>query len=224
MTEEVLLTAEALLFDMDGTLVDSTTVVERTWHRFARRHGLDGAEILADAHGRRTGETVARHLPAGGDVAAETARLVAEEVADVDGIVQIPGAAELLASLPASRWAVVTSAGRELARRRMAAAGLRLPDVVVSAEDVRQGKPDPEGYSLAARHLGVPPEAAIVFEDAEAGLLSALASGARAVVVGAHGGRVAADLPRVADLDAVTASSDGERLRVRLEEMRTARP
>ncbi|MEU5426477.1 HAD-IA family hydrolase [Streptomyces olivoreticuli] len=204
MTNRTALSAEALLFDMDGTLVDSTVVVERTWRRFAARHGLDGEEILATSHGRRTGETVARYAPPGADVAAETARLVAEEVEDVEGVVAVPGARELLAALPPERWALVTSAGRELAERRMAAAGLVLPPVVVTADDVGEGKPSPEGYLAAAAELGVSPAATIIFEDAEAGLLAAAAAGATTVVVGAHAGPATRGLVRAGDFRHVT--------------------
>ncbi|MFI6762849.1 HAD-IA family hydrolase [Micromonospora sp. NPDC050417] len=192
--------AAGVLFDMDGTLVDSTAVVERTWRSFAGRHGLDIAQILAVSHGRRTEETVARFAPAGVDVDAEARRLVAQEVRDTEGIVAVPGAAQLLAALPAGTWALVTSAGRALAEARMVAAGLPLPPVVVSAEDVTAGKPSPEGYLLAAQRLGFAPEQAVVFEDAEAGLLAALASGARTVVVGACAAAVTEGLDRLPDL------------------------
>lgn len=204
------LTARALLFDMDGTLVDSTVVVERTWRRFAARHGLDAEAILATSHGRRTGETVAEHAPAGVDADAETARLVAEEVADVEGVVAVPGAAHLLAALAPGSWALVTSAGRELAERRMAAAGLPMPPVVVTADDVREGKPSPEGYLTAAAALGVDPAETVVFEDAEAGLRAALAARARTVVVGGHTSPVASELIRVADFRQVGVRAEGE--------------
>lgn len=202
------LAARALLLDMDGTLVDSTAVVERTWHRFAARHGLDPTAILAGSHGRRTGETVALHAPPGVDVAAETAQLEMEEVADVAGVVAVPGAAELLAGLPPDRWAVVTSAGRELTERRMAAAGLCLPPTVVTADDVAHGKPNPEGYLVAAGRLGVRPEEAVVFEDAEAGMRAADAAGARWVAVGRHG------VPDGLEPAARVADFRGVRLRV----------
>ncbi|WP_320784538.1 HAD-IA family hydrolase [Streptomyces sp. CRN 30] len=206
MTSYPRLAPDALLLDMDGTLVDSTVVVERTWRRFARRHGLDAEAILATAHGRRTAETVARYAPAGVDAAAETARLVAEEVEDVDGVVPVPGAPELLAALPDDRWAVVTSAGRELTHRRMTAAGLPLPPLLISADDVREGKPSPEGYLAAAAALGVPASETVVFEDAEAGLLAAAAAGATPVVVGAHRGPAAEGRLRVTDLREVTVT------------------
>ncbi|WP_424887175.1 HAD-IA family hydrolase [Streptomyces sp. XH2] len=198
-------TVQALLFDMDGTLVDSTTAVARTWRRFARRHGLDAEEILRTSHGHRTAETVARHAPSGADVDAETAWLVAQDVADTTGVVAVPGAAELLATLPPDRWALVTSAGRELAARRMAAAGLTPPPVTVTADDVAAGKPDPEGYLTAARLLGVPAAGTVVFEDAPAGLDAARAAGARPVVVGPYSGTAARGLSRVPDLRPVRA-------------------
>ncbi|MCA1189010.1 MULTISPECIES: HAD-IA family hydrolase [unclassified Saccharopolyspora] len=205
-----------LLFDMDGTLVDSTAVVERTWRDFAARHGLDAADILADSHGRRGGETVARHLPAGADVAAETARVDEQELRDLDGVVAIPGAAELLAGLPAGSWALVTSAGPELAARRMAAVGLPMPDVVVTGEDVRRGKPDPEGYLRAAAALGVPATEALIFEDAEAGIEAARAAGGRVVVVGFRTGPATSGLPRIADFTGVRADSAESGLTVEL--------
>jgi HAD superfamily hydrolase (TIGR01509 family) len=189
-----------LLFDMDGTLVDSTAVVERTWRAFADRHGLHAEEILEVSHGRRTAETVARFAPAGVDVDAESRRIAAEEIEDTAGVVAVPGAGELLSALPGSRWALVTSAGRELAERRMAAAGLALPQVVISADDVLTGKPSPEGYLTAARRLGAGADTAVVFEDAEAGILAARAAGARTVVVGPVDAPVTAGLERVADL------------------------
>ncbi|MFR9730974.1 HAD-IA family hydrolase [Saccharopolyspora sp. MS10] len=217
------LAPRALLFDMDGTLVDSTAVVERTWRDFAERHGLDVADILAGSHGRRSGETIAQHLPSGADLAAETARVDAQEMRDLNGVVAVPGAAELLAGLPAGSWALVTSAGADLAARRMAAAGLPMPGVVVTAEDVRHGKPDPEGYRKAAAGLGVPPEATVVFEDAEAGIAAGRAAGARVVVVGSHGGAAAEGLARIPDFCHVRVAAEGTGLAVELDEERTAR-
>ncbi len=192
-------TADAYLFDMDGTLVDSTAVVERTWAGFSTRHGLDLDEVLAYAHGRPTASTTAHFLADAGAAADEAARLAALEEATVDGIVEIPGAAALVAGLPEDRWAVVTSAGRRLAERRLDAAGVPRPAVLVTADDVTRPKPDPEGYLLAARLLGVAADACVAFEDSEAGVRAAVASGARTVVVGtlsSHDGT----LPRVVDL------------------------
>ncbi len=204
--------AEALLFDMDGTLVDSTAVVERTWRSFAARYDLDVTRILAVSHGRRTEETVAEFAPPGVDVRTESRHLMAQEVADTEGIVAVPGAAEVLASLPAGSWALVTSAGRTLAEARMAAAGLPMPPVVVSADDVTAGKPSPEGYLTAAHRLGIRPEQAVVFEDAEAGLLAARACGAHTVVVGACAAPVTAGLDRISDLREVRIEHTGGRL------------
>lgn len=175
--------ASALLFDMDGTLVNSTVVVERTWKRFAERHNLDCEKILAMSHGRRTAETVALFAPPGIDLEEETARIVAEEVADTDGIIAVPGAIDLLSSLPRERWAVVTSANRELAERRMTAAGLPLPGIMIAAEDVTAGKPAPDGFLAAARALGAAPSDCLAFEDAPAGLRAAHASGAMVLAV-----------------------------------------
>ncbi|MFJ7187083.1 HAD-IA family hydrolase [Streptomyces bacillaris] len=211
----LVLTAQTLLFDMDGTLVDSTEAVARTWSRFARRHGLDAGRILASAHGQRTAETVAAHAPPGTDVEAETAWLVGQDLVDTGGTVAVPGAAELLAALPPHRWALVTSAGRELAVRRMAAAGLPLPDVLISADDVREGKPSPEGFLAAAERLGGDPARAVVFEDAELGLLAARAAGCFPVVVGPHDGPAAQGRPRITDYTGVACASsfeDGLRL------------
>jgi HAD superfamily hydrolase (TIGR01509 family) len=206
--------AAALLFDMDGTLVDSTAVVERTWGAFADRHGVDLSRILAFSHGRRTEETVAAFAPVGVDIEAETRRLVEREVVETEGIVAVAGAAELLTSLPRGSWALVTSASRALAEARMAAAGLPVPPVLVSAGDVTSGKPSPEGYLTAAERLGVAPEEAIVLEDAEAGLLAAVASGARTLVVGECAAPVAEGLDRVADLRDVRCEQDAGRLRL----------
>ncbi|WP_211253330.1 HAD-IA family hydrolase, partial [Glycomyces tenuis] len=177
-----MLPAEVLLFDMDGTLVDSSVAVEGAWRRFAARTGLDAEAILAVAHGRPTVEVIAEFAPPGMDVAAETARIEAEEIDRTEGIVEIAGAAALLESLDPDRWAVVTSATAELARRRLTTAGLPQPKVLVSADDITNGKPDPEGYRMAAEALGAAPGDAVVFEDAEAGLLAGRASGAATVV------------------------------------------
>ncbi|MDN4613946.1 HAD-IA family hydrolase [Leifsonia sp. F6_8S_P_1B] len=173
---------------MDGTLVDSTPVVEAVWTAFGERHGVDAADILAYSHGRQAMDTIVRFLP---DASAEerlaiAQGLVAEELTRTDGIVQIGGAVALLEELEAlgAPVAVVTSAPRELAVARLEAAGLRVPDVLVSAEDVERGKPDPQGYLLAAERLGVAIGDCVIFEDAEAGVAAAVASGARVFVVG----------------------------------------
>ncbi|HEX2313041.1 MAG TPA: HAD family hydrolase [Thermomonospora sp.] len=174
--------AAAVLFDVDGTLIDSTPVVERSAHRWAAEYGLDPVEFLADAHGRRTSDRVAEFLPPE-RVAEATARLDALEAADTEGITALPGVRELLGSLDGRPWALVTSMDRPLLAVRRAAAELPLPDVVVTAEDVRHGKPDPEGYLLAARRLGVEPADCVVVEDAPAGVRAGRAAGARVIAV-----------------------------------------
>ncbi|WP_328379064.1 HAD-IA family hydrolase [Streptomyces sp. NBC_00440] len=177
--------AQALLFDMDGTLVDSTALVESTWGGFCDRHGLDLGEVLAFAHGRPTANTVSQFLLDAELAAAETRRLVAHEESETTGIKEIPGAGEFLAALPRASWAVVTSAGRKLAEVRLAAAGLPVPEVLLSADDVTHGKPHPEGYLLAAAALGADPGSTVVFEDSEAGVRAGLDTGGRTVVIGA---------------------------------------
>lgn len=175
----------AALFDMDGTLVDSTSTVELVWTEFARTRGLDPAGILAEAHGVRAADTMRRFV-AEPDVRDAVAALEAREIALVDSVVPIPGAKEYVTTLSDTGVpiAVVTSASPDLARARLLAAGFDIPDVLVTAVDVTTGKPDPAGYLLAAERLGVPPARATVFEDAEAGVLAGRAAGARVVVVG----------------------------------------
>ena len=201
MTPPLELTAAAALFDMDGTLVDSTALVESLWERFCLEHDVDVETLLAYSHGRRTPDIVARFLPdaARADQAAISARLEARELAVTDGIVEIPGAAALLATVTVP-WAVVTSAPRELAVRRMAAADLPLPQVLVPADELTHGKPHPEGYLRAAALLGVDARSCVAFEDAEPGVRSALDAGARVVVVGGLDTEVTRQLDRVPDL------------------------
>jgi mannitol-1-/sugar-/sorbitol-6-phosphatase len=179
---DVLAGADAVLLDMDGTLVDSTAVVEQMWREFAARFGLDADEVIGHAHGRQTPDTIARFV---GDEAAGRAWLdhhEREELRRTDGVVEVPGAAAFVASL-AVPCAVVTSAPRALAVRRLEAAGVAVPAVLVAAEDVESGKPDPEGYLRAAELLGVPAARAVVFEDAPAGILAGQRAGARVVEV-----------------------------------------
>ncbi len=174
------LRCKALLFDLDGVLVDSQAVVERTWRRWAERHRFDADAILRAAHGRRTSDTLkdaAPHLA----IDTEVAWLDATELADVDGLRVVPGADRLLAALPPNRWAIVTSCGRALAQRRLTSVGLPVPEVLVVSEDVKQGKPAPDGYRLAATRLGYDPADCVVFEDAPAGVAAARAAGARVI-------------------------------------------
>lgn len=172
--------AEALLVDLDGTLVDSTGPVRRAWDAFAARHGLDAARVHHFAQGRPSRESV-RLLVPGADHATEAAALERAELSDTDGIVALPGAAELLGA--DRRLAIVTSCSRALARTRLEAAGLPVPQVLVSADDVTQGKPDPTCYLLGAERLNTEPAACLVLEDAPAGIAAGRAAGARVLAL-----------------------------------------
>ncbi|MFF4309860.1 HAD-IA family hydrolase [Streptomyces sp. 900105755] len=211
MTATVL-TARALLLDMDGTLVNSDAVVERIWRRWSERHGLDGDEVMKVVHGRQGHASMAVLLPDRPvkQNLADNARMLAEETADVEGVVEVPGAAAFLASLQGLPHALVTSADVALSTVRMAAAGLPLPAVRVTAESVGASKPDPEGFLKGAAELGVAPADCVVFEDSGAGIAAGRAAGMRVVGVGARAGvhgpdAVVRDLTEVR----VEATADG---------------
>jgi sugar-phosphatase len=170
----------AILFDLDGVLVDSTRSVERHWRAWALQKGVDPEEIMAIAHGVRAIEVirqVAPHL----DAAAEVREIEAREVTDRDGVVVMPGASALLASIPDGQWGVVTSGTRHLASGRLRLMGLPVPKVLVTADDVANGKPHPEPYLKGAQLLGVSPADCLVIEDAPAGIQSARAGGMKVV-------------------------------------------
>ncbi|HXT49000.1 MAG TPA: HAD-IA family hydrolase [Gemmatimonadaceae bacterium] len=176
------LRAAGLLFDMDGVLVNSKAVIERVLQRWADRRGLDREAMLHLPHGQKTSDTVrdvAPHL----NLAEEVAWLDAEEERDLEGITEVRGAAKLIGALQAHEWALVTSAGRDLAAMRLAAAGVPLPRTIVSGESVKRGKPDPEGYLMGARMLGRSPADCVVLEDAPAGIAAGLAAGMRVIGV-----------------------------------------
>ncbi|MFD7861728.1 HAD-IA family hydrolase [Streptomyces sp. NPDC059783] len=200
------LTAHALLLDMDGTLVNSDAVVERCWRRWALRMGLDPEETLKVVHGRQGYATMAALLPDRPmeQNYADNRVMLAEETADTDGVVPVGGAAAFMDAIAALPHALVTSADLALARARMGAAGLRMPDFKVTAESVGASKPDPEGFLKGAAGLGFAPADCVVFEDSEAGIAAGRAAGMRVVGVG----------PRAAALSPDAHVDDLTRLRV----------
>lgn len=171
----------AVLFDMDGTLVNSDAAVVRAWMTWAGEHGVDGAEAAELAHGSPSEPTVRKLLPLLGEpgIATAVARQMDLQYDDLSDVVAAPGAIELLDRLTAKHvpWAVVTSADQRLARGRLGAAGIVAP-VLVTIDDIAVGKPDPEGYLRAAQLLGVPPANCLVVEDADVGLMAGRAAGA----------------------------------------------
>jgi|SRR5215469_680897 len=169
----------AILFDLDGVLLDSTRVVAEQYTHWARQHGLDPTEVMKAAHGVRTVEVVRRVAPHL-DAEAETKRIEDREAA-ADGIIAIPGAVALVNSIPRGRWGVVTSGTRFLATTRMRKFGIPIPDVLITAEDVNNGKPDPEPYRKGAERLKANPADCVVFEDAPAGIRSAHAAGMKVI-------------------------------------------
>lgn len=168
----------AVLFDMDGTLLDSTACIEGIWRRWAARRGIDADFVMRHIHGLRSVETIARVAPHL-DIAAEVAELAEEEIRTLHGITRIAGAAELLAALNArgQRWGVVTSAPRDLALAKIANVDLPAPPLLVCAEDVADGKPHPAPYLAAAARLDCPPAHLVAVEDAPAGVASARGAG-----------------------------------------------
>jgi mannitol-1-/sugar-/sorbitol-6-phosphatase len=174
----------AILFDLDGVLVDSAECIERTWRGWATRHHLDPDSVIALAHGRRAIETV-RLIAPELSADAELAALAASEATTAEGIYEIPGARELLELLPAGGWAVVTSGIRPVAEFRLRYTRLPLPAVMICADEITRGKPHPEGYLVAAARLGVSAADCVVIEDTPAGIESAHAAGMRVVAIAA---------------------------------------
>ena len=195
----------AVLFDMDGTLVDSDAAVERAWRTWALEYGVDPAAVLAVAHGRPSEPTVRQARPDLDDaaVAAGAARQLELQYTDLADVREVPGARALLRLLDVLElpWAIVTSADRKLTAARLGAAGLRTPATLVTSEDITEGKPSPEGYLKAAAALGVDPDGCLVVEDSEPGLAAGYGAGMQtAALKGLHGDLTLSGLPDLADL------------------------
>jgi sugar-phosphatase len=171
-----------MLFDLDGVLVDSTPAVARVWAWWAREHGFNTDEVVEQAHGRPSIATIRELLP-NSDYEAENREVERREIEDIEGVIALPGALKLLEALPLDRWAIVTSCTRRLAEVRIGAAELPKPKYLVTSNDVRRGKPDPEPYLKGAQLLAVPAEECVVFEDAPAGIRAGKGAGARVVAL-----------------------------------------
>ena len=210
----MVLICKAVLFDLDGVLVDSTAAVERVWRAWALEHHLGPAPVIEHAHGRRSIETI-RVMAPELDAERENLKVESMEIEDKEGVVALPGAAELLRALPPDRCAIVTSATRPLAEARLQYAGLPLPRNLVSADDVVHGKPSPEPYLKGAALLGFAPQDCLVFEDTPAGVQSAQAGGMQAIAVTTT--YAAHDLQSA---DAVTSSLAEVRLEFAKQEIR----
>ncbi|MEZ2345527.1 HAD-IA family hydrolase [Terriglobus sp. RCC_193] len=216
MDQRVTIWCKAVLFDMDGTLVDSTAVVEQGWAKWASRYGLQLDSILRFSHGRPASATMEHFLP-GQDHAADIAELVVHEETNLQGVIAIPGAAEFVNAVQGHPWAIVTSAWRKLATARVGAAGLPIPEVLVPVDEISKGKPDPEGFLKAAETLGVQPKDCLVFEDTRPGIDAALRAGMQ--VVGLLTTMPAEQLQHellVQDFRSVSIVPQGDRLAVSL--------
>jgi sugar-phosphatase len=182
MGSSLSLNCKAVLFDMDGTLVDSGSVVERAWGRWAARHGIPLETVLSFSHGRPTIATMEYFLPAR-DHTGELEEMDRYEETQLDGILAVPGAAQVVHALQSHPWAIVTSAWRKLAEARVLAAGLPLPKVIVPVDEIRNGKPHPEGFLQAAERLGVAPRECLVFEDTRPGIEAGVSAGMQVVAL-----------------------------------------
>ena len=170
----------AVLFDLDGVLIDSTPAVERVWRNWARERRFDPDEVIERAHGRPSISTVRDYLPHA-DHEAENRIVERREIEDLEGVVPLPGARKLLEALPKTRWTIVTSCTRALAEARLRAAGLAAPQRFITSSDIKNGKPHPDPYLTAAAMLGFPANDCVVVEDVPAGIKSGRAAGARVI-------------------------------------------
>lgn len=196
---------KGFLFDLDGTLVDSLPVVERSWCHWADRHGIDHQDVLNFIHGKQAITSLRHFLPGRSEegIQSEFTYLEQIEAADTDGIVALPGAIELLQHLNEAHipWAIVTSGSIPVAHARHKAAGLPLPEVFVTAERVKRGKPEPDAFLFGAELLGLHPADCVVVEDAAAGVLAGLNAGSHVIAV-----NVPAGSPRLDEVDFVISS------------------
>jgi sugar-phosphatase len=205
--------ARSLLLDNDGVLVESSKSIRRSFGRWGKAYGFDGDHVFEEFGGRRSVDIAAIVL--GPDFAAEAAaRLDELELEDAESVRACPGAAELLASL-AGEWTLVTSGGRRLATARLQAAGLPVPKILVSAELISNGKPDPECYLLAAKLNGAPPKECVAFEDSSHGVAAAVSAGCSTVHVG-YSGKAAGVVAEVVSLREVRATRGTGYVAVRL--------
>ncbi len=213
-TTKMHITVDAVLFDLDGTLADSTGSVDRSWKLLAERLGLDFGSLEGMYHGVPARQTLARLMPDASPAEVEEVNVWLGDIEanDFDGVVPIAGAMSVLTALPRNRWAIVTSGTRRLATGRIAAAGLPMPGELITADDVPIGKPDPAPYVLAAKRLGFESKRCLVVEDAPAGVAAGLASGA--MVLGLRTTHSDLGVPSVADLTEVEMRIDGARIGV----------
>lgn len=177
------ISCRGLLFDLDGVLVDSTPAVARVWTKWALKHGLDPEETVRNAHGRPSLSTIRDLMPNASDPMAENEIILRGEIEDTEGVVALPGVLDLLKSIPKDLWALVTSCARPLAHVRLMAAGIPIPEKIITADDVQRGKPDPEPYVKGAALLGIPASECLVFEDAPAGIRAGKSAGARVIAL-----------------------------------------
>ena len=226
MSERVSVRCKAILFDMDGTLVDSTQVVELVWGGWAARHKIPLEDVLSFSHGRPTIATLEHFLP-GRDHSEELEELSRFGETQTEGIVAVPGAAEVLHTLQKQNhpWAIVTSAWRKLAETRVIAAGLPLPKVIVPVDEIRNGKPDPEGFLHAAEQLGVAPAECIVFEDTRPGIDAGLSAGTQVVgLLTTYSAQELRHQPLIGDFRDVAIRREDEFLKIELSDQSLGEP
>jgi len=214
------LECDAILFDLDGVLIDSTSCITRHWEAWARQHGLEPAAVMQVAHGFRTVETIRLVAPRL-DAEKEAERFTAIEVVDTEGVEAIEGALPLLNGLPQGAWAIVTSGSNELAKARLRRAGLPIPQTLVSGDDVRQGKPAPDPYLVGANRLGKAVERCVVIEDAPSGIEAARAAGMRVIgITTTHSQKdleCAVVVGRLSALRILVGGGEGNRLVIQVE-------